>query len=277
MQKRRIGQTDLYVSAIGLGTVKFGRNEGVKYPSAFELPTDAAIDRLLGIAAEQGINFIDTAPAYGCSEERLGRLLPGSRLDWVIATKAGETFADGESTFDFSPAAITASVHRSLRRLQTDYLDLLLIHSDGRDEAIIHEEGVFTTLAALKQAGKIRAFGMSTKTVAGGLLTLAHADVAMVTFNPNATAEREVIARGHQTGKGILIKKALASGHLPSASGHDAVSMALQTVFNEPGVSSVIIGSINPQHLRSNIACAREILGDGTREPLEPRGKRGEM
>ncbi len=262
MQKRRLGQTDLFVSAIGLGTVKFGRNQGVKYPTSFDLPTDAVIERLLGIAVEQGVNFIDTAPAYGCSEERLGRLLPGSRHDWVIATKAGETFHDGESTFDFSEAAMTASIHRSLQRLNTDYLDLVLIHSDGRDEAIIHEDGVFTTLAALKQAGKIRAFGMSSKTVAGGLLTLAHADVAMVTFNPTATADREVIARGHREGKGILIKKALASGHLPHETGHDAVTNALQTVFNEPGVSSVIIGSINPQHLLGNIACAREILDE---------------
>ena len=75
MKQRRIAQTDVEVSQLGLGTVKFGRNQQVKYPEAFELPTDAEIHRLLDVAKECGVTYLDTAPAYGTSEERVGKIL----------------------------------------------------------------------------------------------------------------------------------------------------------------------------------------------------------
>src|SRR5690606_15619655 len=86
---RPLGQTGLTVSALGLGTVKFGRNTGVKYPRSFELPDRSAAANLLSLARDLGINLLDTAPAYGESEERLGELLQGQRQDWLICTKAG--------------------------------------------------------------------------------------------------------------------------------------------------------------------------------------------
>jgi aryl-alcohol dehydrogenase-like predicted oxidoreductase len=108
---------------------------------------------------------------------------------------------------------------------------------------------VFETLERLRESGKLRAYGMSTKTVAGGLQTIDHADIAMVTLNPNHTEEREVISYAHQKQKGIFIKKAFASGHLPAAD-------SLRFVFTEPGVTSVIVGTINPEHLKQNVANA---------------------
>jgi aryl-alcohol dehydrogenase-like predicted oxidoreductase len=69
MKFNLIHSTDIAVSQLGLGTVKFGRNQQVKYPSQFDLPSDDEIMTLLEIAQELGINFIDTAPAYGISEE----------------------------------------------------------------------------------------------------------------------------------------------------------------------------------------------------------------
>src|SRR5690554_1331134 len=128
----RLPGSDLEISALGLGTVKLGRNQGVKYPSGFELPSDEEVRHLLALAREQGIRLLDTAPAYGSSEERLGRLLE-RRQDWVIATKVGEEFENGRSSFDFSAAHTRFSIERSLRRLRTDYLDIALIHSDGND------------------------------------------------------------------------------------------------------------------------------------------------
>lgn len=247
MQTRRLGQTEIEVSVLGLGTVKFGRNQGVKYPREFALPSDQELGHLLAAASEVGINLLDTAPAYGSSEERLGSLLQGQRQRWIISTKAGEEFVNGESHFDFSPRAIRASVERSLRRLNTDYLDIVLAHSSGDDVGLVEQENIFTTLNELKQSGKIRAYGMSTKTVAGGLLTVEHADVAMVTLNPAATEDRQVIASAQQKNKGIFIKKALGSGHLPAAE-------ALKFALNEPGVSSVIVGTINVAHLLENAA-----------------------
>lgn len=250
MQKRRLAN-NIDVSVVGLGTVKFGRNQGVKYPTAFELPSDKEVIHLLETARELGINFLDTAPAYGLSEERLGKLLIGQRKDWIIASKAGEEFIAGQSQFDFTASALAASVERSLRLLKTDYLDVLLIHSDGNDERIINEDAVFITLEKLQNAGKIRAYGMSTKTVAGGKLTLQYADIAMVTHNPSYTDEREVLEYAKQVNKGILIKKAFASGHLQKIG---SPSNALNFILNEPGVTSVIVGTVNPNHLRENIA-----------------------
>ena len=145
---RELGDTGLTVSALGLGTVKIGRDQGVKYPTPFSIPDDDAVRDLLARARELGINLIDTAPAYGRSEERLGHLLP-NRQDWVIVSKVGEEFSDGDSHFDFSPAHTRASVERSLRRLNTDYLDCVLIHSDGNDLDVLRS-GALETLEEMK-------------------------------------------------------------------------------------------------------------------------------
>ena len=180
---RPLGNTGLIVSPLGLGTVKLGRDQGVKYPNGFTIPDDAAARALLDQARALGINLIDTAPAYGVSEQRLGPLLRGQREDWVIVSKVGEEFENGQSRFDFSPAHTRLSVERSLQRLETDRIDLVLVHSDGNDLAILQSSGVYETLAELKREGKLRAFGLSGKTVEGGLLALERGDCAMVTYN----------------------------------------------------------------------------------------------
>jgi len=255
----KLGDTGIDVSIIGLGTVKFGRNQGVKYPSAFDLPSDTEMAHLLDHAKQLGVNFLDTAPAYGTSEERLGRWLKqtGGRADWVIASKFGETFVDGVSLFDFSREAAWRSIDESLRRLQTDYLDLVLVHSNGDDVDIINKHKVFDTLAALKKSGKIRAFGMSTKTVEGGFLAVENSDVVMVTYNPLETEEQAVIAHAHKLGKGVLIKKALASGHINNISKEgNPVEKSIRFIMDQPGVSSIVIGTLNPQHLEEVVRYA---------------------
>lgn len=255
LKKMALGSTGISVSRIGLGTVKLGRNQQIHYPHGFELPTDEQCLHLLKTAKECGINLLDTAPAYGTSEERLGTFLKNQRHEWIISTKVGEEFANGESQFDFSKTAVKKSIERSLQRLQTDYLDIVLVHSNGLDEKIIQDDEIFLTLNELKSAGLIRAFGMSTKTMAGGLLTIDHADLAMVTYNPIATDDRSVIAHAHTKNKGIFIKKALASGHLQKISGKDPVKTSLDFIFQEPGVTSVILGTLNPEHLMQNVNC----------------------
>ncbi|MCU7812908.1 MAG: aldo/keto reductase, partial [Candidatus Thiodiazotropha sp. (ex Notomyrtea botanica)] len=164
MDLRLLGKTGIEVSPLGLGSVKFGRNEQVKYPAGFEIPDDAAVSRLLSMARDLGINLIDTAPAYGTSEERLGQLLPGNRQDWVIVTKVGEIFEQGQSRFDFSDPHTRLSVEQSLRRLRTDYLDVVLIHSHGDDIQILEHEPVLETLRDSQRKGLVRAIGMSSKT-----------------------------------------------------------------------------------------------------------------
>jgi aryl-alcohol dehydrogenase-like predicted oxidoreductase len=257
---RPLGNTGLDVSPLGLGTVKFGRNTGVKYPESFALPSLAQSKNILAWVKDHGINLIDTAPAYGHSEELLGQLLTKQRQEWVIVTKAGEEFINEASAFDFSPGAIRASVLRSLRRLKTDYIDIVLIHSAGNDTTIIDEFAVFDTLDRLKKQGIIRAYGMSTKTVAGGLLTVEHADVVMLTFNPSYDVEREVITKAHALNKGVLIKKALGSGHINQFQGADPIQTTFSFIFDQPGVGSVIVGSLSLDHLGHNIRCVINCL-----------------
>ena len=257
---RPLGSTGLSVSPLGLGTVKLGRDQGVKYPNGFTIPDDDQARLLLAQARELGINLIDTAPAYGRSEERLGPLLRGQRDQWVIVSKVGEEFEDGLSRFDFSAAHTRASVERSLKRLETDCIDLVLVHSNGDDLRILDTEEVYQTLALLKQEGKIRGFGFSGKTAEGGLKALEQGDCAMVTYNLNEQAERPVIDYAASHHKAILVKKALASGHVCLSPGVDPVRASFELLFGHPGVTSAIVGTINPVHLAHNVATVAQVL-----------------
>jgi len=255
LAKRPLGSTGMSPSILGLGTVKLGRDQGVKYPTSFRIPDDREAANLLALSADLGINLLDTAPAYGTSEERLGKLLAGQRERWLICTKVGEEFIAGQSRFDFSPEHTRMSIDRSLRRLCTDRLDIVLVHSDGNDLDIIQHTGVIETLAELKAEGKIRAYGVSTKTVEGGVLAAEKADCVMVTWNLEYNDDIPVIDRCQQLGKGVLIKKALASGHI-AAEGEDPVARSFATIFEHPGVTTAVIGTINLEHLRSNVKIA---------------------
>lgn len=261
---RSLGTTGIQVSCLGLGTVKFGRNTGVKYPSQFDIPDDNSIRNILDIARELGVNLLDTAPAYGSSEERLGRLM-GPRDNWVLSSKAGEEYVDGKSHFDFSAKHIRRSIERSLRRLGTDYLDLLLVHSDGNDEHIIHQTDCFAALERCREQGLIRATGMSTKTVNGGLAALEVTDVVMVTCNHSHHDDIPVIQRAAALDKGVLVKKALDSGHgagtaTDTDTAHDPVQSSMDFVFAQPGVTSVVIGSINPLHMQHNARAVAQAI-----------------
>ncbi|TXH89552.1 MAG: aldo/keto reductase, partial [Pseudomonas sp.] len=150
-------------------------------------------------------------------------------------------------------------VERSLQRLETDRIDLVLVHSDGNDVAILRDSGVYETLAELKREGKLRAFGLSGKTVEGGLLALERGDCAMVTYNLAERGEQAVLDHAVTHGKGILIKKALASGHAVLA-GEDPVRASFELVFGHPGVTAAIVGTINPQHLAANAATAAAVI-----------------
>ena len=258
MELRKLGNTGIMVSPLGLGTVKIGRDQQVKYPNGFKIPDDQTVRDLLTLAWELGINTLDTAPAYGNSEERLGKLLP-HKNDWVIVGKVGEIFEHGESRFDFSAAYTRMSVERSLKRLGRDVIDLVLVHSDGNDMDIIRNEAVCDTLQELKHEGLIRAVGMSTKTVEGGIWCVENMDVVMATYNLVHTEELPVLQRAAELDKGVLIKKGLQSGHADAAAGGSGVEKTLRFVFAQR-VHSVVVGTINPQHLKQNVAIVERVL-----------------
>jgi aryl-alcohol dehydrogenase-like predicted oxidoreductase len=256
---RPLGNTGMLVSALGLGTVKLGRDQGLKYPEGFTLPDDNSAAALLAQARDLGINLLDTAPAYGNSEERLGKLLAGQRQHWLICSKVGEEFTGGVSRFDFSAEATRLSVHRSLRRLGTDVIDILLVHSDGQDLQIIEECETLQVLQQLKQEGLIRAFGMSTKTVAGGIAAASHCDVVMLTYNAQQREEAPVLEACARSGAAAMVKKALSSGHLGTDT-DAAVQQNLQRVLGHRGTSTAVVGTLSPDHLQANTLIAKALV-----------------
>lgn len=261
MKRKFLHGAGVEVSCLGLGTVKFGRNEQVKYPTSFDLPDDKTVLSLLDLAQEQGINLLDTAPAYGTSEIRLGELLGNRRDDWVIVTKAGEEFIDGKSVFDFSGPAIKKSVERTLSRLKTDRVEAVLLHSDGNDIDILENSGAVEALQELKEQGKVLSIGISTKTVDGGIRAVETGlDAVMITYNPWHTEEEPILDAAHARGScSVFIKKAFGSGWFGDGSEEDPVYSALSYIFTHPGSTAVITGTLNPKHLKENVAALNRI------------------
>ncbi|MFO1021820.1 MAG: aldo/keto reductase [Planctomycetales bacterium] len=249
MIPRSLGHTGLQVSPLGLGAFKIGRNEKIKYPQPYDLPDEQTTARLLNGVLDLGINLIDTAPAYGLSEERIGRHLRTRRSEFLLSTKVGETFENRTSTYDFTAAGIRTSIARSLQRLQTNVLDIVLIHAPAEDLKVLNETPVVETLQQLKDAGDIQAIGFSGKTVAAATQALEWADLLMVEYHSQDQSHASVIAEASRKGVGVFIKKGLAAGHLPPAE-------AIPFVLNTPGVTSLVLGGLSLNHLTENVRIA---------------------
>lgn len=152
----QLGKSDLYVNPIGLGTNAVGGH------NLFPNTDEEAGKQLVRTAIEKGINFLDTAFLYGPgrSEELIGEVVKesGKRGDLVIATKVSPKFVDNQMVTDNSPSFLREEAEKSLKRLQTDYIDLLYIHSPDQDTP---KDEAVGELKKLKDEGKIRAIGVS--------------------------------------------------------------------------------------------------------------------
>lgn len=149
MQYRRLGNSNLKVSTLCLGTMMFGQ----------QTPFDEAA-RIVASAREHGLNFIDTADVYneGRAETMLGQLLAGQRSHWVLASKLGNRVGKEVNQGHYSRRWLMQQTDTILSRLGTDYLDILYLHRDFHGENL--EEAV-RALGDLIRAGKIRSFGLS--------------------------------------------------------------------------------------------------------------------
>jgi aryl-alcohol dehydrogenase-like predicted oxidoreductase len=276
MQQRPLGNTGMSVSVLGYGAFKLGRNRQHRYAAGYDLPTDGEVDRILNAVLDAGITLIDTAPAYGCSEEQIGRSIAHRRDEYLLCTKVGEVFdvrpphsafgaaLEGSpspprgrgtigglqgSRHDFSGAAVRSSVHRSLQRLRTDRLDVVLVHSNGNDLAIQQQTDVVQVLQDLKTVGDVRAIGFSGKSPDGNRAALAWADVVMIALNPDDVSQVAVAAEAEAAGCGVIVKKGLGSGRL-------SPQIAIPFVLSHPGVSSLLVSTLSIEHLHADIACA---------------------
>lgn len=266
---RPLGVTGLRVPVLGLGTVTLGRAKGLKLARPAAMPDDATALALLAAARDEGVTLIDTAPAYGVSESRLGVLLPrvAPRGAWTIVTKCGEHFEPGPggggaggasaggSRYDFSPASLRASLHASLAALRVEHVDVLLLHfssADETDAAVLARGEAMAELSRLRDAGLVRAVGASIGTRAGAEAALAdeRCQVLMMTLNLADERFGPLVARAAAQGRGVLVKKPLASGHAEAGA-------SLARVLSTPGVSSAVTGTGRVEHLRENARVAR--------------------
>lgn len=290
MKYRKLGRTGLDVSVLGFGALEIGRNwpywRKEKYD--FSRPTESDAIKVIQSAIDQGINFFDTAPAYFASEEILGKAFNGIRKNILIATKCGEWFDGEKSIYDYSYSGTKKFIENSLRLLQTDYIDLLQIHSATAD--IIRTGDTLAAMKDLQKEGKVRFVGLSTDFEDAALLAIESKeyDSIQVSYNAmNLLMRKNVFPLAEKNSIGIIIKDGMARGML-SPKYADVVDaqqkekieqlitiaaqntitlseLAVLYVISSPTVSSVIIGTKDIEHLHSNIlAIQRPLLSHDT-------------
>jgi aryl-alcohol dehydrogenase-like predicted oxidoreductase len=210
MEYRIFGKTGLKVSTVGVGCWQMGGVvDGKGWPGTTDDESIATIHR----AQDLGVNLLDTAPTYGDghSEEVVGKALKGRRDRFILATKARPITDDPDE--DKARQCILDLIEGSLRRLQTDYIDVYQLH------AVPHENTmpiVMETLADLKAQGKIRWYGISTNEVDAirKLLTLGDLATVQVGYNILSRSGEEALRLAAAENLGALIRVPLASGAL---------------------------------------------------------------
>src|SRR5580704_5147336 len=205
MNYRKLGKSALFLSEIGFGCMSLG-------------PNDSENILLLHRAIELGINFFDTADIYekGLNEERIGKILKNSRKSIIISTKVGNQYRGEGKGLDWNPSKkhILAAVEESLKRLQTDYIDLYQLHGGTIEDPI---EETISAFEILKQQGKIRYYGISSirpnvirKYIELSQLASVMMQYSLLDRRPEEVCMQELRAKDI----GILARGALAKGLL---------------------------------------------------------------
>lgn len=280
IEHRPLGKTGLSLSVVGFGTSPLGDEFGRIDAAEGERAVHAAID--------QGINYFDVSPYYGrtLAETRLGQALEGKRHAIILATKAGRYDVDLDSGFDFSAQRIFASVEESLKRLQTDYIDVYQVHDIefGSKQQIIEE--TLPAMFKLREQGKVRFIGITgyplhlLKAVAGStevdmVMTYCHYDLlntmAAKVLMP-MTRERGIgLINASPLHMGVLTERGaphwhpapeevLAAGRQAAAwcrqQGGNIAELALPFAFSYVHVATTLVGMSKVEHVRRNIQMA---------------------
>ena len=282
MNKRKLGDSGIEVSEAAFGCVEIGVPYGIGVDNESQMPSAGEAITLLQTAVNEGINFFDTARQYGRSEDVLGEAFHHNRSGVIIATKCRHI---RNSQKQIPPDAaleslIRQSLDESLEALKTDYADVFMLH-DGDMEVMQHPV-VIKTFGELKNAGKIRATGVSTylpeetKTaiesgiwnvvqVPFNLMDQRHAayfDLAQ--SRGVAIIVRSVLMKGLLSGKGTNLHPALSEieSHikkydaLKSATGKELSELAIRFALSFPQVASVLIGIDKMEYLENALSVA---------------------
>jgi aryl-alcohol dehydrogenase-like predicted oxidoreductase len=271
MNYRRLGRTDLNVSEISLGTVELGLDYGLA-----ERPGDREAERLVARAIELGVNFFDTARLYGESEAILGRALRGRRARVWLASKVSSFESEGLRGAALRER-VMRSVAESLRALQAETLDLLMIHSASTE--VIARGELLSILEDLRAAGQARYLGASVYSEEAALAALRAGgyDCLQIAYSlldrrPErylAAAEVGIIARS------VLLKGALtwrytslpdgldplkaAVERLARAAGTDAAALpelAYRYVLGQPWVHTALVGASSVEEVEAAVRFA---------------------
>ncbi len=267
METRRLGKTDMEVSILGFG----GAEIGLEGPGA-SLNT---VTRLLNAALDEGLNLIDTGECYGASEELIGRAVSGRRRDYFLFTKCGHP--EGMPGEDWRPDSLLGSIQRSLRRLRTDCLDLIQLHTCSEDELL--KGTVIDTLQRARERGYCRYIGYSGDSRAAYYAVQCQAFDCLQTSISIADQEAMDLALplALEQHLGVIAKRPLANaawrtGRKPVNSYHHtywdrlqrldypfikdelqtSISTALRFTLSAPGVHTAIVGTLTPGRWRQN-------------------------
>lgn len=208
MNKRTLGKTGTLVSEIGLGTWQLGTKWGDPFNAA-------EAEKILETAYSNGINFVDTADIYndGESEKSIGNFVKKTGANFYVVTKCGRALNPHTAEM-YTPKAIEGFVEGSLKRLQTEKLDMILLHCPPT--SVYKRDDIFTKLDALQQAGKIAAYGVSVEKTSEALDAMEYPIAAIeIIFNMfRLKPAEEVFAKAAERKVGIIARVPLASGLL---------------------------------------------------------------
>ena len=275
MNKHVLGRTGIAVTQLGYGTM------GLRGPRTWgvRVVDDASADRFLNLVLDAGINFLDTAPDYGASEERIGRFISKRRHEYTLATKCGCVYAQQGEQLQLSHVwnqdVIRQNLKTSLRRLRTDYIDILQFH--GGDAETLVREGLIDLLAEFRQAGLIRFIGVSSSLPElPGLIDLNVFDTFQIAYSCLAPQHHDLITQAARSGAGIIIRGGIAQGGPDAEIQRPALNevwnrarldelvtpelsraeLILRYTLAHPHCHSVIVGTCNPEHLAENLRAA---------------------
>jgi aryl-alcohol dehydrogenase-like predicted oxidoreductase len=275
-----LGRTGIEATVLGFGAMELrGPDSGRRRRPI----TPEQAERVLNDVLDQGINYIDTSIDYGTSEEFIGEFISDRRGEYFLASKCGclvgapPLAPDQRQPHVFTRENIVAGVEQSLRRLKTDYLDVVQLHASPSMETL-EAEDVVATLLELKADGKVRFIGSSS--TLPNIAEHVALDVFDVFQIPYSALEREheaVITEAAAHGAGTVIRGGVARGEPGAGNGAEDVWAAyeradldaladgasrsefmLRFTISHPALSTTIVGTLNPDHLAENVAAVKK-------------------